>query len=214
MNEFASLGAVNDALSGVDVGVSDERGAMLYNIAVENDAKSVLELGHNHGRSTCFLAAAMAKTGGFVRSIDRPGRHVLKPNALDLLGRLELLDRVELIYAPSYNYVLRDWLAAEAVPRFDLVFLDGSHLWEQDALAFLLSWRLLKSGGWYVFDDLNWTPDESDWARSQSWFEALPPDDRTTPAVRQIVELLLVPMPDLETRFDDGWWCFARKKSL
>lgn len=212
MKEQSALASITKALKAVSNGISDERGANLYNFAVANRLNSVLELGHNHGRSTCFLAAAMDKTAGFVHSIDRPSRKAFKPNALTLLKRLRLEGRVELIYTPSYNFVLRDWLAARKRPEFDLIFLDGSHLWEPDALAFLLSWRLLKPGGWYIFDDLRWAPDKSEWARSQPWYKELPPDDRTTPAVRQIVDLLVATMPDLGEHFDDGWWAYAQKK--
>ena len=40
---------------------------------------------------------------------------------------------------------------------FDYVYLDGSHDFTIEALAFFLIDRLLKTGGYIDFDDYNWT---------------------------------------------------------
>jgi predicted O-methyltransferase YrrM len=57
----------------------------------------------------------------------------------------------------SYNWSLMRMLAACPRPSFDYVFLDGSHTWAHDALAFLLADRLLAPGGYVDFDDYRWT---------------------------------------------------------
>ena len=38
---------------------------------------------------------------------------------------------------------------------FDFCFLDGAHEWQPDALAVFLAVKLLKPGGWFVLDDLD-----------------------------------------------------------
>ena len=57
----------------------------------------------------------------------------------------------------SYNWSLMRMLAECPRPSFDYVFLDGSHTWAHDALAFLLADRLLAPGGYVDFDDYRWT---------------------------------------------------------
>jgi predicted O-methyltransferase YrrM len=57
----------------------------------------------------------------------------------------------------SYNWSLMRVLQEERGPCFDYVFLDGSHTWAHDALAFLLIDRLLEPGGFVDFDDYGWT---------------------------------------------------------
>jgi predicted O-methyltransferase YrrM len=57
----------------------------------------------------------------------------------------------------SYNWSLMEVLRETDGPAFDYVFLDGSHTWAHDALAFLLVDRLLEPGGYVDFDDYVWT---------------------------------------------------------
>ncbi len=57
----------------------------------------------------------------------------------------------------SYNWSLMRVLAAHNEPVFDYVFIDGSHTWGHDALAFLLVDRLLRPGGYADFDDYTWS---------------------------------------------------------
>ena len=48
-------------------------------------------------------------------------------------------------------------IASNPLPIYDYIFLDGSHTWDIDGLAFLLLDRLLKPGGFMDFDDYGWT---------------------------------------------------------
>jgi predicted O-methyltransferase YrrM len=57
----------------------------------------------------------------------------------------------------SYTWSLMQVLAEHRGPVFDYVFVDGSHTWAHDALAFLLVDRLLRPGGYVDFDDYTWT---------------------------------------------------------
>ena len=56
----------------------------------------------------------------------------------------------------SYNWSLMRVLQKHPEPIYDYVFLDGAHLWNLDALAFLLADRLLKIGGYVDLDDYDW----------------------------------------------------------
>jgi transposase-like protein len=42
-------------------------------------------------------------------------------------------------------------------PGFDFCFLDGSHSWEVDGLAFYLVAGTMPVGGLFIFDDLDWS---------------------------------------------------------
>jgi predicted O-methyltransferase YrrM len=80
-----------------------------------------------------------------MRRLDEAGIHnvVAHPNSRRLLD--------------SYNWSLMTLLAANEEPIFDYVFVDGSHTWALDALAFCLVDRLLAEGGYVDFDDYSWT---------------------------------------------------------
>ena len=57
----------------------------------------------------------------------------------------------------SYNWSLMKMIQAHKEPVFDYVFVDGAHSWAVDALAFFLTDKLLKPGGYIDFDDYDWT---------------------------------------------------------
>jgi len=62
-------------------------------------------------------------------------------------------DRVSVKRGPS-GVVLRSFPCTET---FDLVYVDGSH-YSRDALEdAILAWRLMKPGGFMIFDDYTWT---------------------------------------------------------
>lgn len=55
----------------------------------------------------------------------------------------------------SYNWSLDQ--ALQAGVELDVAFLDGAHTFHHDALAFFLIDRMLKPGGYILFDDYNWS---------------------------------------------------------
>jgi predicted O-methyltransferase YrrM len=57
----------------------------------------------------------------------------------------------------SYCWPLAKMLESHPEPIYDFIFIDGAHTWAVDALATLLSDRLLKVGGFLDFDDYLWT---------------------------------------------------------
>ena len=54
-----------------------------------------------------------------------------------------------------------EMIEAELPPTFDLVYLDGGHTWDATGFAFFLVDKLLRSGGWLIFDDIYWTINRS-----------------------------------------------------
>lgn len=192
------------------------RGELLYDFMREHDVATVLELGFRHGVSTCYIAAALAsRGGGRMVTIDRTPTAAFSPGVEDFLERLGLRDLVHVFYEhTTYTWRLRDFLRLEPRPVFDLVFLDGAHTWEPDALAFLLAEKLLRPGGWFVFDDVDWSMANSVALRDSPTVQNLPADERHLAPVREIVEILVRSHPNIAEWRDDGKWGFARKKTL
>ena len=173
----------------------------------------ILELGFHHGVSTCYLAAALDELGrGHVTTIDRTRVRTLDPNIEELLEALGLRDRVTIHFEPtSYIWRLMKMLDAEAPPTFDLCYIDGAHSWEVDGFAFLLVDRMLRQDGWVVFDDLDWTFGSSPGLSQTARVRDMPAEERETPQVRKVFELLVQRHPDYAHFREEGSWAWACK---
>ena len=98
----------------------------------------------------------------------------------------------------------------QTTPQFDFVFIDGGHTWDSDGFSFLLAERLLRPGGWVLFDDVTWTPSV---CAGEPWVEATPEEERDVAQVEKVFQLLVVPNPNFENFEFDGVWAWAQKKS-
>jgi predicted O-methyltransferase YrrM len=191
-----------------------EQAERITKFIADEKVESILELGFNHGVSTCYMAAALSEHGrGSIVTIDLELARHHAPNIEQLLDRIGERHRVEVFYEPtSYTWRMMRFLEENPVPRFDLCYLDGAHSWFIDALAFFLVDRLLRPGGWIIFDDLDWTYATSPTLKNKASVRSMPPDEQTTPQVRQIYELLVKPHPSYHNfRIEDDW-AFAQKR--
>jgi predicted O-methyltransferase YrrM len=172
--------------------MSTEHADIMTALIVEHRLHRVLELGFHHGVSTCYIAAALDELGGgSLTTVDLEHARHLAPNVETLLGGLGLLHLVSVHYEPaSYLWRLMKMLEAEPQPRFDLCYIDGAHSWATDGLAFFLVDRILAPGGWIVFDDLDWTFATSPGLKRTEMVRAMPREERETPQVRRVYELL------------------------
>ncbi len=179
-----------------------------------NRIRSILELGFKHGVSTSFMAAALARSGGgSIVTIDLESARALRPNVEQFLDRIGERDRVQVFYEPtSYTWRLMKFLDEDPTPRYNLCYLDGAHDWFVDALAFFLVDRLLKPGGWIIFDDIDWTYASSPTLRDSEHVRQMPEEERTTAQVGKIYDLLVKTHPDYGDFRREGDWAFARKK--
>jgi len=204
----AEIVALAGALPG---GIPPERGEELYRFIREHRPRNCLELGVGHGASALYIGAALEANGsGTLTSVDLTSARNRRPPATDLIHLAGLSDRVDVVFEDtSYTWFLHDVLRAQLVgdgeiePRYDFVFIDGAHTWDVDALAFSLTDRLLRPGGWILFDDLDWKLDGR-WGR-------VPDHQRSLAQVSEIWELLVVTNSGYD-RFDsDGQWGWAHK---
>jgi predicted O-methyltransferase YrrM len=202
------VAALAGALPG---GIAPERGEELYRFIRRHRPLSCLELGVGHGVSALYVGAALEANGiGTLTTVDRVSARDRTPPAEELIERAGLSARVEIAYEDtSYTWFLHDALRAQRStdgriePRYDFVFIDGAHTWDVDALAFSLAGRLLRPGGWMLFDDLGWKLGER---RSN-----VPARQRALAQVSEIWELLVVTHPDYDLFRTDGQWGWARK---
>jgi predicted O-methyltransferase YrrM len=192
--------------------ICPDRGREIYEFIRRERPNSVLELGFAHGVSSCYIAAALKDNGsGRLTTIDLPIARTFDPHIEELLERAGLLDWVHPIYTPtSYTWELMHLLENQRQGEwvFDFAFIDGAHSWFVDGLAFFLVDMLLKPGGWMLFDDLDWTfatIGELDFVRSMT------EDERNTPQVGKVFDLLVRRHPGYGELRIDGSWGWARK---
>lgn len=190
-----------------------EQGRELMDLIFEHRFQNILELGFRHGTSTCYMAAALDQLGdGAVTTIDLESAKDADPNIEDLLKRLGLRSYVSVYYEPtSYIWRLMKMLDQEEPPQFDFCYIDGAHDWFTDGFAFFLVDRLLQPGGLIIFDDLDWTFIQSRALRKTEMVRQMPEEERTTPQVRRIYELLVKPHPSYHRFVEKEDWAYAWK---
>jgi predicted O-methyltransferase YrrM len=189
---------------------------LIRNFIIEHDARDVLEIGFYYGKSSAYFAAILEDLGrGHLVTIDMKAARNREPNIGQLLSTLNLAHRVTPVFAHrSYTWELAKMIRATPRPQFDLCYFDGGHTWDQTGFGFLLVDMLLRPGGWIVFDDLEWTVQAAMEGRAKSprhWV-ACSPDERATPAVKLVMELLVPHLGYTDTRTaNNGRWGIARK---
>lgn len=178
---------------------------------LQNQCRSVLELGFRHGVSTCYIAGALDELGGGnVTTIDLAVAQTFEPNIEQLLSKLGLEKYVSIYYEPSsYLWRLMKMLEESSEPLFDLCYIDGAHSWYADGFAFFLVDRLLKPNGWIILDDLDWT--FADGMPHDENVKKMPAEMSQTPQVRKIYELLVKPHPDYGNFIVRDHWAYAQK---
>jgi predicted O-methyltransferase YrrM len=201
-------------LAGIPL-MDPEQGAEITRFIRENKLSRCLELGFAHGVGTAYLAHAVADLGnGKVVTIDLEQARQRDPDiytVLKMVGAPQGL--VDIYFEPtSYTWRMMRFLEQGLRDYFDFIYLDGAHTWAVDGLAFYLGTLLLKPGGWILFDDLKWTFAQSLIAE-EPWVKELPPEERETPQVRKIWDLLVKTHPDVDQLIDNGHWGYARKST-
>lgn len=204
------------SLAGVPHIVPD-RAHVLYDFVLNEKPARILELGFAHGVSTCYMAAALDEIGaGHITTIDIPDALNRKPDLHQLLEKTGLGKYVTPIIDPtSYTWTLMEMIqeatsAGRCEPGYDFVFVDGAHSWDVDGFAFFLAEKLLKPGGWFLFDDMYWSYDE-DLADNPA-VGTMTPRDRNTPQIDRVFHLLATQHPNLDEFRTQGNWGWARKR--
>lgn len=203
--------------------MSPHRGRLLYDFLIENRPDHCLELGFAHGVSTCYMSAALDEVGhGEVTGVDLAESRDRSPSAEELLERAGLSHLVTLHReASSYTWFLKKEIEKNTQngscnPMFDFCFIDGAKNWTIDGLAFFLADKLLKTGGWVLFDDFRWTyQDHASQGKPVCdgiTIRELAEDERVSPHVESIFRLLVMQHPSYSNfKIQDDTWGWAQK---
>jgi len=195
---------------------------ILYEFVLRSSVKNCLELGFAHGKSSCFIGGALheKRSGGKLLTIDKSSVKGLTPNIFDQIEITGLSNHIQPVFSEtSYTWELmhlieESTVSGHCIPRFDFVFIDGAHTWETDACAFFLVTKLLRPGGWILFDDLMWTLENSPSLSREKHIRALPDDVRKTPHVERIITLLLTQSPEYQDIIIRNGWAWAKKRAI
>ncbi len=188
----------------------------MTDLIIEHRLENILELGFRHGVSTCYMAAALDEIGGgHITTIDLQSARSEDPNIETLLNDLGLENYVTIHYEPtSYIWRLMKMLEQDPTPRFDFCYIDGAHDWYTDGFAFFLVDRLLKPGGWIIFDDIDWSYAISPAWRNSEMVKNMPEDEKQTAQVQKVYDLLVKPHPSYCEFKIKGDWAYARKQAV
>jgi predicted O-methyltransferase YrrM len=215
--------AIKQRIAGVPY-ILPEMAQDLYAFIRRARPENCLELGFGHGASSCYMAAALAANGsGRLTAVDlESAREWQQPAIEELLGTTGLASIVRVRREPtSYTWFLKKEIEAASsggvcTPCYDFCFVDGAKNWTIDTAAFFLIDKLLKPGGWIVFDDLQWTY-RSKLAEGKRktdgvYMTGMSDDELDQPHVELIYSLLVMQHPDYANfTIKDDWWAWAQK---
>ena len=186
----------------------------LQEFIVENGIRDCLELGFYHGVSSAYVAEILKDLGGgSLTTIDLISAQERQPNIDQVLSDLGLDSYVTVFYEPrSYTWRLMKLLEAHSEPIYDFCYIDGGHSWDVSGFGFFLVEKLVRPGGWLLFDDLDWTYERMIGSEGKSAFmRRMPEEEIATRQVRKVWELLVKRHPSFHNIREDGQWGFAQK---
>jgi predicted O-methyltransferase YrrM len=193
----------------------------LYRFVKDAKPRSCLELGHAHGVSSAYIAAALDEIDGHLDTVDLLSAADRDPNLESLLARMQLAHRVTIHReVNSYTWFLKKKIAAQSAdglcrPCYDFCFVDGAKNWTIDGLAFFLVDKLLRSDGWILFDDYSFTYEKYLKRREVMdgiTIRQLGPDERAESHVELIYRLLVRQHPGYSNFIlQSECWAWAQK---
>lgn len=186
---------------------------LFYDFITRNRLRAGLELGFFHGVSSAYLAGAFQDVrSGRLTTIDLEAVREFTPNIEAILANVGLSQYVEIFYEfHCYTWRLMKLLEDGREESYDFCYIDGGHTWRDTGFAFCLVERLLRPGGWIVFDDLPYTFRSSP-SRNAPWVRNMTEEEQTTPQVRRVFELLVESSPFFDCFRRLGRFGFARKR--
>lgn len=104
-----------------NLNVPYEDGQLLYNLIVENNYQSALEIGTSTGHSTIWIAWALSKTGGQLTTLEMDSQR--QQEAIENLKKVGLADVVHFKLGDAHQ------LVKELPGPFDFVFSDADKDW-------------------------------------------------------------------------------------
>jgi predicted O-methyltransferase YrrM len=132
--------------------ISPAEGFHLYDLIKRNGYRDILEVGMANGLSTLYMAQALADNGaGNLTSIDPFQSTQWKSVGIHNITEAKLSDYHNLIEKKSY-IALPELLTDEK--KYDMIFIDGMHLFDYTLLDVFYATLLCKDGGVIIIDDI------------------------------------------------------------
>lgn len=193
---------------------SAEAMEVLRRVRAEHDSPTIAEVGVGIGASTIEFVKLLSGAGA-IHLFDF--EDVVDALVADLRA-LEMSAGVHLVphgngrqrfngYAWSLATMLSSLEAAGLQSQiFDFVYLDGAHSFHHDAPACLVLKRMVRPGGYLVFDDMYWSFNRSPVLNPQKKpqiREDYSEDQLARPHVELVVELFVRSDPEFEQVFLD-----------
>lgn len=198
-----------------------DEGWELYQFILREKPARILELGHAHGVSTLYMAAALEETGGIaIDSVDLAAAAGRTPNLEQLLEKAGLQSLVNVHREiNSYTWFLKKKIEEQSgsgvcEPIYDFCFIDGPKNWTIDGLAFFLVEKLLRENGWILFDDYQWTHSKHVGREVTDGISvrSLGDDEVSQPHIERIFKLLIMQHEKFSNfMVQDKWWAWAQK---
>lgn len=203
--------------------ISRHSARVLYDFLLTEKPRDCLELGFAHGASSGYIAAALDELGaGSLTSVDLDASREFHITIEQTLQRLGLTSYVQVHRETnSYNWFLKKQIEAQTsdgvcTPCYDFVFIDGAKNWTIDGFAFFLADKLLRPGGWILFDDYDWRyadalkrgKEQADGVTARQ----LSDDQIEQPNIATVFNLLVAQHPTYtDFKVQDRSWAWARK---
>jgi len=188
--------------------MSPNKGRVFYDFIMDTRPEQCLELGFAHGVSSCYIAAALHELGrGHLTTVDLLRyQQWFDPSIETLLARTGLREWVTVAReTTSYTWFLKKMIEQQTsehvcVPCYDFCFIDGGKNWTIDGAAFFMVDKLLRPGGWIIFDDLWWScaSEEARSGRKVTYslrHDELAEDEFRNPHIEAIFRLLVMQHP-------------------
>ena len=201
-----------------------DEGWELYNFVYKNKPKLILELGHAHGASSIYLAAALDELGtGILETVDLKAAEHRVPNLEELAKESGLAPHIRIYREKnSYTWFLKKKIEQCSVnnncqPIYDFCFIDGPKNWTIDGFTFFLVNKLLQENGWILFDDYKWTHAKHIGREATDGITVRTlGEDEINQAHIELVFNLLVTQSKEYSNFEiqDNWWAWAQKTTF
>jgi predicted O-methyltransferase YrrM len=131
--------------------VSLKESLYIANLIQENKLTKTLETGVANGLSALAMTLAAKSQGGHHTGIDPCQIVDHNETALVLLEEFGVQDSFNLMAGPAHLEVPK---LIQKDEQFDLIFIDGMHLYDFKLIDFFLSDLVLRDGGWLLLHDL------------------------------------------------------------
>ena len=196
----------------------------LYNLIVSEKLRRILELGIAHGTATCYMAAALEEIGGgLITAVDLiEAADYFRPSPEEQLTSTGLSRFAEIIRTKTgYNWFLHDNILRNTVDdvcreEYDVCIIDGAKNWTSEGAAFFFADKLLKPGGWMIFDDYLWSAAWVEENEGRSATDGIANRDLSeseikASQVKELFELVVKQHPNYSNFIVDGSWALAQK---